>query len=307
MRFQPILEDLPLAKVKENINFRNSAREQVWGKPVFFFPPNYSIDQLGCGGYHYVYGQPYREEQGYEGNCTYWVGCRYYDLSHKLLTEVIGRAVDTYPKYNGRKDGGNVNGQYIGDTINQGDMLVFADNKSIEGDGHIVFVEYVDDKIHVSESGYSKNQVYHNKACVTYTLEKSDMVTGKSILLRPQAPYRELLYGVIHTGDVFEDFDLPKKVERDKNKDQLYVEDISLNCRKEPSTKSLIYGAIGEGYYNVEEIKVGDDYTWYYLGNCWVAGVKETKYYPATNEIDYKKLYKELSEKIEKIKDIINE
>lgn len=214
--FEPILNDMPISFAEQNKDyFRNKAREKAFGSPVYFFPPNYTLEQYGCGGYHYEYGYPYELKRGYKGNCTYWCGCRYLQVSNILLKEVIGRAVDTYDKYTERKDGGNFNGQNIGATIQKGDMLVFADNLQKQGDGHIVFVEDVNGYIaNISESAYSQKSVYEGKACITYTLDTRDLVCGRTITLRPQMPYNEILYGVIHTGDVFDKQEPSKDVSK---------------------------------------------------------------------------------------------
>ena len=204
--FEPILEDKPI-EYAYNLPkiFRNTAREKAFGSPVYFFPPNYTLEQFGCGGYHYQYGYPYDIKRGYKGNCTYWFGCRYLEVSGITLKEVIDSAKNIFKNYKGRKDGGLNSGMYIGETIQKGDGLVFADNLENTGDGHIVFVEDVEgNTLHISESAYSQKSVYEGKACIVYTLDKNKMVCGKSITLRPQLPYSEYLIGVIHTGDVFD-------------------------------------------------------------------------------------------------------
>lgn len=213
-------------------------------------------------------------------------------VSGIILKEVIGDAFKTYDKYKGRKDGGNFNGQYIGDTIQKGDMLIFAESISKPGSGHIVFVET--DELNVSEGGYSRNKAYKDKACVTYKLDRSIMYTGRSISLRPQSPYSEILYGVIHTGDVFDKEEvIIKPVEKDTTKNQLYVGDISLNLRDEATTSSKIMGTIGKGYYDVLDFVSKSDYIWYHLGpDAWAAGVKETKYYPKQEETNLQKINK---------------
>lgn len=230
--FTPILKDQPIDFAFKNKDyFRNVARENRWGTPVYFFPSTNIYDETGCGGYYYTYGYNYNAKKGMKGNCTYWCGCRYHMLSNIVLKEVIGRAIDTYGKYKGNKDGGNLNGQYIGATIQNGDMLIFADNKNLSGDGHIVFVEQVEgETLHISESAYSSKSIYEGKACITYTLKKSDMITGKYITLRPSMPYSEYLYGVIHTGDIFQDEkDYKKLYEKERTKNEKvkeYVKEI---------------------------------------------------------------------------------
>lgn len=211
--FEPILQDQPIDfAYKHSEYFRNTAREQAFGVPVYFYPPNYNLNQYGTGGYYYTYGYNYNAHKGMKGNCVYWCGCRYAMLTNIFLKEVIGRAVDTWDKYSGRKSGGNFNNEFIGNKIQAGDMIVFADNLQKSGDGHIIFVEKVEGQtIYVSESAYSTKSIYEGKACITYTLNTNDMVCGRKITLRPKMPYQEIVYGVIHTGDVFKNKDIDYK------------------------------------------------------------------------------------------------
>lgn len=216
--FEPILKDLDISFAKNNKAFRNEAREKAWGGIVMFFPPNQAYDVNGCGGYGYSYGHTCPEEGSskwlekdskgnwlfHYGNCTWFVGSIYYLRTGIILLCLIGPAWKTFDKYDGRKDGGNLNNEYIGATIQKGDMLCFVDNLSKSGDGHIASVEDEDDTyLYMAESGYSRQKPYIGKTCITYKLKKSDMYTGKRVQLRPQQPYYEYVYGVIHTGDVF--------------------------------------------------------------------------------------------------------
>lgn len=300
MKHTPILNDLPFSYMLEHKEyFVNEARSKAWGGDVFFFPPNLPYGAFGCAIAGYFYGKPYVSDtspywnkydenncQPHYLNCTGTQGAFYYMRSGIILKALLGSAIGTYDRYEGRKDGGNFNGQYIGDTIQDGDMIIFAElgengNPTKEGDGHIVGQELDEgNTLHIMEGAYSKNKVYKDKACITYTLKKSDMITGKIITIRPQAPYKMAVYGVIHTGDVYDKEELPTPTEKDTTKNQLYVDDISLNVRIEPSTNSNKIGAIGKGYYDVLDFEKKSDYVWYKLKeNQWVAGVKETKYF----------------------------
>lgn len=203
--FTPILQDQPISYAynKPEI-FRNKSREKKWGAPVYFAPPTYDYDVTGTGGYYYKYGHNATEKLGKLGNCTYWCLTRYLEVSNITLTCIIGDAGKTFAKYDGRKDGSLSSHIAIGDKVQQGDMLVFADNLENDGWGHIIFVEKVDaTKVYISESAYSTKECYRDKACITYTLNKNDLITANRIALRPQMPFSEYLIGVIHTGDVF--------------------------------------------------------------------------------------------------------
>lgn len=325
MKFEPILNDLPLSWVEQYPQvFRNKAREEKWGSPVYFFPPTNKFNESGTSLYGYFYGRPYVSDEDpywsktdkygnmpHYNNCVAWCGALYYLRTGIILKCVIGDAFKTYDKYDGRKDGGNFNNQYIGDTIQAGDMLVFADvgkdgKPNTKGAGHIVSVETKE--LNICEGGYSRKKVYRNKACITYQLKKEDMYTGKVITLRPQSPYKEILYGVIHTGDVFTDWEMPQEAQKDTSKNQLYVGDIVLNIRDEATTNSRIMGKFNKpkAYYDVLGIVEKEDYTWYHLGeDSWCAGTDGTKYYPSKN-VDYKKLYEQDEQKIVEIKENAN-
>lgn len=203
--FAPILEDKDISYAfSRPAIFRNAPRELKWGAPVYFYPPNYSLNQTGCGGYEYLYGHPYKKGQAYKGNCTYWALCRYLEVSNISLTELIGNAIQMFPKYTGRKSGGNFGGEYLGNKVQKGDMLIFADDLKLKQAGHVVFVEDVEGQtLHISESAYSKKSIYEDKACIVYDINKELLSCGATITLRPKMPYNEYFYGIIHTGDVF--------------------------------------------------------------------------------------------------------
>lgn len=313
MNFTPILNDLPFSYMLEHKEyFVNTARSKAWGGDVFFFPANLKYDGYGCAIAGYFYGKPYvsdtdplwnkTDETGHQPhylNCTGTCGAFYHMRSGIILKALQGSAIGTYDRYDGRKHGGNLNGQYIGDTIQNGDMIIFAEidkygNPTKSGDGHIVSQELVDgNTLHILEGAYSRNKVYKDKACLTYTLNKTDMITGKIITVRPQAPYKLAVYGVIHTGDVFDKWEAPQPAEKDNNKDQIFFSGTTLNVRDEASTSSKLMGTIGVGYYNVLSLEKKKDYTWYHLGNdSWVAGVKEINYYPKDSKSEDSKLKK---------------
>lgn len=196
--FVSILVDQPIQYAYDRPEFyRNKAREDKWGKPVYFAPSTNGYDVLGTAGPNYSYGKPCKIGQGYNGNCTWWNISRYHETSGIILKECIGDAQDFLKKYKGRKSEQG----YVGDKIQKGDMLVYGDSDV----GHVNFVEDVKgNTLYISESAYSKKEIYKGKACITYTLDKSKMIVGNKITLRPQVPYTEVLLGVMHTGDVFD-------------------------------------------------------------------------------------------------------
>lgn len=86
--------------------------------------------------------------------------------------------------------------------------------------------------------------------------------------------------------------EIVKPTDRDETKNQLYVGDIVLNIRKEPTIQPNVLGLLNKpnAYFDVYEYQVREDYTWYNLGNCWVAGVEDTQFYKADEEDVGKKL-----------------
>ena len=89
---------------------------------------------------------------------------------------------------------------------------------------------------------------------------------------------------------------LPSPVEEDTTKDQIFVGDILLNIRKEPSTSADKIGACQDNSnYNVLEIKEANGYTWYKLDEgAWVAQVSGVIYYPAGSSRKGPELKKEI-------------
>lgn len=66
-----------------------------------------------------------------------------------------------------------------------------------------------------------------------------------------------------------------KPVERNTKVDQLKVKVPELRARKEPSLKSTILGYINEGYYDIQDKKDADGYTWYKVQEMWIAYNKD--------------------------------
>ncbi|MBQ0112039.1 MAG: hypothetical protein KBT03_02820 [Bacteroidales bacterium] len=241
MKFQPILEDKPIQFAFDNRKyFINEARSKAFGGDTFFFPPTYTLDQLGCGGYYYTYGYPYSAKKGKKSNCTYVAGCLHYWRTGQIEKSVIGSAVSIFDRYKGRKSGGKLDNTYIGNSLQEGDWLIFSDNKDLSGDGHIVTIERIKDGIvRVSEGAYSDKSIYEGKACIVYDLNLNDMYTGKRLTLRPKMPYSEYLRGVCHTGDVYDK-------EPKKDYEDLYYEAIDkLTIAEDKLNK--IKGIVNEG------------------------------------------------------------
>lgn len=94
-----------------------------------------------------------------------------------------------------------------------------------------------------------------------------------------------------------------KQVKRDTAKNQIEVVGEFLRARTGAGTNQTILGYIDFGIYDYIETKTANNYTWYNLGFCWIAGTKEdTKIYPKENpEDDKDKKIAELEEQVKKL------
>lgn len=94
-----------------------------------------------------------------------------------------------------------------------------------------------------------------------------------------------------------------KQAKRDTAKNQIEVVGEFLRARKGAGTNQTILGYIDFGIYDYIETKTSNNYTWYNLGFCWIAGTKEdTKIYPKENpEDDKDKKIAELEEQVKKL------
>ena len=94
-----------------------------------------------------------------------------------------------------------------------------------------------------------------------------------------------------------------KQVKRDTTKNQIEVVGEFLRARKGAGTNQTILGYIDFGIYDYIETKTANNYTWYNLGFCWIAGTKEdTKVYPKESPEDGKdKKIAELEEQVKKL------
>lgn len=94
-----------------------------------------------------------------------------------------------------------------------------------------------------------------------------------------------------------------KQAKRDTTKNQIEVVGEFLRARKGAGTNQTILGYIDFGIYDYIETKISNNYTWYNLGFCWIAGTKEdTKIYHKENpEDDKDKKIAELEEQVKKL------
>ena len=66
-----------------------------------------------------------------------------------------------------------------------------------------------------------------------------------------------------------------KPVERNTKVDQLKVKVPELRARKEPNLKGTILGYMNEGFYDIQDKKDADGYTWYKVQEMWIAYNKD--------------------------------
>ena len=94
-----------------------------------------------------------------------------------------------------------------------------------------------------------------------------------------------------------------KQVKRDTTKNQIEVVGEFLRARTGAGTNQTILGYIDYGIYDYIETKNSNNYTWYNLGFCWIAGTKEdTKIYSTESpEDDKDKKIAELEEQVKKL------
>lgn len=94
-----------------------------------------------------------------------------------------------------------------------------------------------------------------------------------------------------------------KQAKRNTAKNQIEVVGEFLRARKGAGTNQTILGYIDFGIYDYIETKTSNNYTWYNLGFCYVAGTKEdTKIYLKENpEDDKDKKIAELEEQVKKL------
>ncbi len=115
--------------------------------------------------------------------------------------------------------------------------------------------------------------------------------------LRPKPEYSKKLFA-----------NLPQPVDRNEAVNQI-ENTTNLNVRNKPNGDRVNPSGqyLDAGYYNVIQIFLGDDYTWYEIEkDRWVAGVKGVIYLPSS-KIDYKKMYEELKIENEKLLKVIED
>lgn len=163
--------------------YRNRAREDRWGEPVYFTPATNGYDVGGYPGPGYLYGYPYSTSSSrITGDCTWWAWGRCFELNGTPLPN-YGNGMYWYERYDGDKEGGP--------TIQNpspGDLLCWG-QRSDGTVGHVQVVEAIDgDYVIVSES---YDGVAVRTACVVQRISISNPTYGSTPF-----PYQ----GILHTG-----------------------------------------------------------------------------------------------------------
>lgn len=193
-------------------------------------------------------------------NCTIYCYLR----SHEFLnaTERIkGIALKGSYGWHNAKYWYEETGLPTGTTLREGSIAVFDGTC-----GHVAFVERVIDSTHalITESNYDDNKNLRNWKY--WRKREVELVVGKATLSGVGK-----LKGFIYLP--IEDVDIRK--ERNSGKDQIRVTETFVNVRVAPQGDIAVTGCYCPmGIYDVKDISVQDDYTWYKIEeNRWVAGV----------------------------------
>ena len=201
--FDPITSSQSIGYVRYNENYRNAARETLFGVPVYFVPPHYSEDQLGEGGPKYMWGYNYNNSpSNYLGNCTWWCCGRLLDVGFTgSVGFTVADAKNWYSNYGGNKST-NVN------NLKAGDIIVFDVSGSPSDPGHVMFVEQISGStVTISESAYSTRSVWSGKSCLVTSYSRSELSYHSSVDIYKNldSAYTERVIGYLHTNELIPD------------------------------------------------------------------------------------------------------
>lgn len=197
MAFIALTSDQYLNYVRNNTYFRNPAREDEWGEPVYFVPHDRGFDLNGFGGPHYEYGYNYTNSpETVYGNCTWWVCGRLREAMGKNIMAYMNwrspSADDWYDAYTGTK-------HTSASSAHAGDIICFSGGT----DGHVMFIEKIENgTVYISHSAWSYRTYWSGYACRVNTYPVSSIYAGASIDMYKGTgnPYYVTVQGILHTG-----------------------------------------------------------------------------------------------------------
>ena len=177
----------------------------------------------------------------------------------------------------------------VGKVIEQGEIYYQPGTKGQATGSHI---HIAIGKGKFSGTGWYKNS--YGNWCIN---NQYNIVDG--LFLYDKVNIQYAMYDWKRTSD-FVVNEITPNVERDESKNQVEVIVDKLRVRTEPNLNGSILGYAKIGFYNVYEQKENDGYIWFKIAdNQWIATDEEwTIYYPA---IDYKRLYEEALEEIQRL------
>ena len=200
-------------------------------------------------------------------NCTTYCLLRSYEFLN-LDDRIKGIAIRNSYGWHNAKYWFKETGMPTGDVLREGSIAVFDGNC-----GHVAFIERKIDETHalITESNYDANKKLRNWKY--WRKREVELIVGKATL----SGVGKLL-GYIYLP--IEDVDI--RTSRDKTKNQVEVSPGMLNVRTTPGGDLYRPGCYcPAGIYNVLDMTIKDDTTWYKIDeDCWIAQVEEVEYLP---------------------------